>query len=249
MVLAFKSRRQISPAKSLLSKKAKKRVLSDDSDELSSSSVPSKKRKESSPTKKTVPVINDANEDTPFTTDCKSEFTFTSEPIYSDSIKEALTLTHTPQRNCLLNIGMAMECPENCDGESSCKNKQVSSLRAFNKNNISYTRVTGRVLRHDTKKKKGDGLFAAKDIAPREVIIEYTGVVCCLDDDKGQGFPNSEYLIQLEGKYYIQAETYGNISRFINHSCDPNAKVEKPKLNISIAKYSNKGDTSKLIKK
>jgi hypothetical protein len=33
------------------------------------------------------------------------------------------------------------------------------------------------------------------------------------------------------------------------HLYRPNAKVEKPKLNISIAKYTNKGNTSKLIKK
>jgi hypothetical protein len=28
----------------------------------------------------------------------------------------------------------------------------------------------------------------------------------------------------------------------------PNAKIEKPKLNISIAKYNNKGNTSRIIK-
>ena len=33
------------------------------------------------------------------------------------------------------------------------------------------------------------------------------------------------------------------------HLYAPNAKIEKPKLNISIAKYTNKGNTSKLIKK
>jgi hypothetical protein len=33
------------------------------------------------------------------------------------------------------------------------------------------------------------------------------------------------------------------------HLYRPNAKVEKPKLNISIAKYTNTGNTSKLIKK
>jgi len=33
------------------------------------------------------------------------------------------------------------------------------------------------------------------------------------------------------------------------HLYVPNAKVEKPKLNINIAKYTNKGNTSKLIKK
>ena len=32
------------------------------------------------------------------------------------------------------------------------------------------------------------------------------------------------------------------------HLYAPNAKIEKPKLNISIAKYENKGNTSKLIK-
>ena len=32
------------------------------------------------------------------------------------------------------------------------------------------------------------------------------------------------------------------------HLYAPNARVEKPKLNISIAKYANKGSTSKLIK-
>ena len=32
------------------------------------------------------------------------------------------------------------------------------------------------------------------------------------------------------------------------HLYAPNAKVEKPKLNLNIAKYSNKGGVSKLIK-
>ena len=33
------------------------------------------------------------------------------------------------------------------------------------------------------------------------------------------------------------------------HLYAPNAKIEKPKLNIHIAKYSNKGGMSKIIKK
>ena len=32
------------------------------------------------------------------------------------------------------------------------------------------------------------------------------------------------------------------------HLYRPNAKIEKPNLNISIAKYSNKGSASKIIK-
>ena len=33
------------------------------------------------------------------------------------------------------------------------------------------------------------------------------------------------------------------------HLYAPNAKIEKPKLNINISKYENKGNTSKLIKR
>jgi hypothetical protein len=32
------------------------------------------------------------------------------------------------------------------------------------------------------------------------------------------------------------------------HLYAPNVKIEKPKLNISIAKYKNTGNTSKIIK-
>jgi hypothetical protein len=32
------------------------------------------------------------------------------------------------------------------------------------------------------------------------------------------------------------------------HLYRPNAKIEKPKLNINIAKYSNRGNVSKIIK-
>jgi hypothetical protein len=33
------------------------------------------------------------------------------------------------------------------------------------------------------------------------------------------------------------------------HLYAPNAKIEKPKININIAKYSNKGNMSKIINK
>jgi len=33
------------------------------------------------------------------------------------------------------------------------------------------------------------------------------------------------------------------------HLYAPNAKVEKPKLNIQVSKYENKGSMSKIIKK
>lgn len=35
------------------------------------------------------------------------------------------------------------------------------------------------------------------------------------------------YFMQLESSHVIDATIKGNISRFINHSCDPNAETQK----------------------
>lgn len=35
------------------------------------------------------------------------------------------------------------------------------------------------------------------------------------------------YFMALSAEYFIDASNRGNISRFINHSCDPNAETQK----------------------
>ena len=37
------------------------------------------------------------------------------------------------------------------------------------------------------------------------------------------------YFMALSSEYFIDASTKGSISRFINHSCDPNAETQKVK--------------------
>ena len=35
------------------------------------------------------------------------------------------------------------------------------------------------------------------------------------------------YFMSLTSEFFIDASTKGNISRFINHSCDPNSETQK----------------------
>ena len=35
------------------------------------------------------------------------------------------------------------------------------------------------------------------------------------------------YLMELEHGFYIDARVKGNLSRFINHSCDPNCQLQR----------------------
>jgi len=81
------------------------------------------------------------------------------------------------------------------------------------------------LLEKPTNSTKGDGLFALKKYAIGEVISEYCGKAFLLK--KGEVLPDSNYIMHLKGNCYLDAKEYGNLSRFVNHSCDPNATIEK----------------------
>ena len=73
----------------------------------------------------------------------------------------------------------------------------------------------------------GTGVFAARDIAAEEEIIEYAGrrlthaqSDTIYPDDDGHTF-----LFTLNDQYVIDASVDGNEARWINHSCEPNCEV------------------------
>ncbi|RWS14882.1 histone-lysine N-methyltransferase SETD1-like protein [Dinothrombium tinctorium] len=77
------------------------------------------------------------------------------------------------------------------------------------------------------------GLFALEPIAADEMVIEYVGqmvrpVVADLREKKYNEMGiGSSYLFRVDLETIIDATKYGNLARFINHSCNPNcyAKV------------------------
>lgn len=80
--------------------------------------------------------------------------------------------------------------------------------------------------------KKGKGMFAAEDIACGALIIEYTGDVISVEEMERrqkavyQQHPHS-YFLNLDSSEVIDATVRGNESRFLNHSCEPNAESQK----------------------
>lgn len=65
-------------------------------------------------------------------------------------------------------------------------------------------------------------------------MIEYVGEVIDPDEmaDRMERYSNDpkhkhHYFMALKNGAVIDATTRGNISRFINHSCDPNADTQK----------------------
>ncbi len=76
---------------------------------------------------------------------------------------------------------------------------------------------------------QGKGVFATRDIAKGERIIEYQGALLTHEetdatcDDEAMRRHHT-FLFAVDDKYVIDGGRGGNDARFINHSCEPNCE-------------------------
>ncbi|XP_012233977.2 histone-lysine N-methyltransferase Set2 isoform X2 [Linepithema humile] len=123
-----------------------------------------------------------------------------------------------------LNRLLMIECGPRCVVGGRCTNKRFQ--------NCEYAKCE--VFRTE---KKGFGLRAVVDILPGEFIMEYVGEVVDPKDFRRRAKEYSKdknrhyYFMALKSDQIIDATMKGNISRFINHSCDPNAETQKWTVN------------------
>lgn len=114
----------------------------------------------------------------------------------------------------------------NCDCGPSCGNRILSNKQAAK-------------CRPKREQGKGWGLVALNGIKKGALVQEYVGEII---DEKmkrerldiwSKDHPNDPnfYIMFLEPGWYIDAREKGNLSRFINHSCDPNCHLSP--VNVS----------------
>ena len=123
-----------------------------------------------------------------------------------------------------LNRVLYIECGKSCNFESNCSNKRFQ--------NNQYADVE--VFKTEWK---GVGLRARSYIPKDTFIIEYVGEVIDtrLFEDRAKQYDKDQvqhfYFMALSEDQVVDATCKGNISRFINHSCDPNAETQKWTVN------------------
>ncbi|XP_065366188.1 probable histone-lysine N-methyltransferase CG1716 [Calliphora vicina] len=134
-----------------------------------------------------------------------------------------------------LNRLLMIECGSECNVKERCTNKRFQKLLCS----------PCRVFRTE---KKGFGIMADIEILPGEFILEYVGEVIDTDEFEKRRVLYSQdknrhyYFMALRSDAIIDATIKGNISRFINHSCDPNAETQKWTVNgeLRIGFFSRK---------
>lgn len=77
----------------------------------------------------------------------------------------------------------------------------------------------------------GQGVFALQPIAAGDTIIEYTGEVISWPEalrrhphDPSQ--PDHTFYFHIDDERVIDGKVGGNLSRWINHACDPNVEAD-----------------------
>ena len=145
---------------------------------------------------------------------------------------------------CIKNHVQKFECNERCScNRETCGNRCIQ-FGLTHKFFVKYI-----------SKMKGFGLFADEDIDKGEFICEYIGNIITKNEAEQKIHFNlinqkPNYILQLKEEYpniiistYIDSEKYGNLARFINHSCEPNLDFEIIRINSFIphcAFFANK---------
>ena len=151
--------------------------------------------------------------------DIESSYLFPCTPSKYNCCKCKHKGLHCGQNEGCINRISATECTSaNCSvGQILCKNRDIQK-RKWKATVVKKT------------EKKGMGLFAGECISESNYIIDYVGEIIgeqeCykrLNNDSS----NKMYMLAMNHDHIIDASNKGNKARFINHSCNPNAKVVK----------------------
>ncbi|XP_074309121.1 histone-lysine N-methyltransferase SUVR5-like isoform X2 [Silene latifolia] len=124
---------------------------------------------------------------------------------------------------------LVYECNNSCKCDKSCPNRVVqnglrANLEIFRTVKKGWAvRASGKILR---------GTFVCELIGEVLSLVEanrrrerYRKESCDYIFDTGAHMKNMSMLLGEQSEYVIDATRYGNISRFINHSCSPNLEA------------------------
>ncbi|XP_054271745.1 histone-lysine N-methyltransferase EHMT2-like isoform X2 [Macrosteles quadrilineatus] len=103
-------------------------------------------------------------------------------------------------------------------------NQACSCNRLTCRNRVVQHGITARFQLFRTKGNKGWGVRTLRLIPKGAYVCEYIGEI--ISDCEADTREDDSYLFDLDNRdgetYCIDARKYGNIARFINHSCEPN---------------------------
>jgi serine/threonine protein kinase len=122
--------------------------------------------------------------------------------------------------SCIL-FACREECRKNCEAGDACGNRRIQ-LGQFKQLEVFDAGF------------KGKGLKVMEDSKLGDIITEYVGRAVKQDAlnrlFRRYKLDRMLYIMALDNGVYLDARKKGGLARYINHSCDPNCKVERWKV-------------------
>lgn len=149
--------------------------------------------------------------------------TINDDDATSCGCKRSLSQIENGERGCgksCLNHAMCIECDSSCLLGKFCGNQRFQRYE--------NARCTIFIT-----EQKGYGLFASTDIPINTFIMEFVGEVVSMNEFRKRSKEYAKqklrhhYVMTSSGSNLIDATKKGNLTRFVNHSCDPNAETQK----------------------
>ncbi len=120
-----------------------------------------------------------------------------------------------------VNFACLEECRSNCEAGEFCANKRIQK-KQWKQLEVIQT------------EKKGKGLKVLEDVKQGELVAEYVGkAVNKLFLNRlfrRYATERKLYIMAITNDVYLDARKVGGVARYINHSCDPNCRVERWKV-------------------
>ncbi|XP_070207967.1 histone-lysine N-methyltransferase ASH1L-like isoform X2 [Littorina saxatilis] len=132
------------------------------------------------------------------------------------------------EKGCLddcLNRVVFTECTsETCPCENQCSNRRIQRQ--------DWAPALEKFLTED----RGFGVRTLKPIEEDRIILEYLGEVVSETEFRRrmtEEYANDShhYCLNMDGRTVIDGYRMGNITRFVNHSCEPNCEMQKWNVN------------------
>mmetsp|Transcript_32718 Transcript_32718/g.48443 ORF Transcript_32718/g.48443 Transcript_32718/m.48443 type:complete len:754 (+) Transcript_32718:161-2422(+) len=143
------------------------------------------------------------------------------------------------------NKMMFIECTGKQSKENGAKNSYWNCALGPSCGNRSMGLRQTAKCKPQREQGKGWGLITLVPLKKGDLVQEYVGEV--IDENKkeqrlkdwSKDHPNDPnfYVMQLEAGWYIDARVEANLSRFVNHSCDPNC-ILRP---VTVSGYTRIG--------
>jgi len=138
-------------------------------------------------------------------------FTLSEENVYPERFPVEIDQYWPIEKACDQNASASIEC-SNCDNK--CSNMGLQRPAEWPPCNVRPTSHCG------------FGYFAPEQGIPaRTVIGPYSGKVYLASQLTKRR--KQEYILKIDNDLYVDAKEVGYFTRFINHSCLPNCKVER----------------------